>query len=168
MKHLLLFLLLGLVLGNGDRSRFDGMWTLDTARSSAVDPWRALTLDLHVADDAVTIQRIWSGTRGARGIDSMHVTTDGNVNRVPVLRWVDNRHLGVRIAPNALREVVAQWKDEGGTLGIEQWMTVITSQGETPLRIYSEYRLAPDGTTLHVMELRSTRPRPLHYVFTRK
>ncbi len=168
MKHLLLVSLLCVLWGSGDGARFDGTWTLDTTRSTAIDPWRGLTLDLRITDDAVTVQRTWSGTRGARGLDSMRVRTDGTVNPVPIHRWVDNRHLGVRIAPNTRRAVVAQWKDEGRTLSIEQKMSVITSQGETPLRIYSEYRLAPDGHTLYLMELRSTRPRPLHYVFTRK
>ena len=40
-------------------------------------------------------------------------------------------------------------------------------QGEQPIRIYTEYRLSPEGDRLDVLELRSTRPRPIHYVFTR-
>ncbi len=44
---------------------------------------------------------------------------------------------------------------------------VSAQQGERRIRIYTEYRLSPEGDRLDVLEVRSTRPRPIHFVFHR-
>jgi hypothetical protein len=82
-------------------------------------------------------------------------------------QWPDNRHLGAYIAGDHRKTVASRWEDDGRTLITESTLTVSTQQGERPIRIYTEYRLSPGGDRLDVLELRSTRPRPVHYVFTR-
>lgn len=144
-----------------------GTWELIEDRGTPVDPWRSLTIDVRIDGEETTLIRSWSGSGGVRGTDSMRVTPDGSFRQIPLDFWLDNRHLGVRVDPNTPREVSAQWKDADRTLAVEQRMSVITSQGPTPLRIYTEYRSSPGGENLEVVELRSTRARPIAYTFRR-
>ena len=62
--------------------------------------------------------------------------------------------------------VAAAWIDGGRTLRVEAQVPVETSQGDTTLRLYDEYRLL-EGGELVLIELHSTRPRPLVYQFTK-
>ncbi len=151
-----------------DRAAFEGTWQLMQDRSTSVDPWRRLALDIQVESDRVTLHRIWSGNREAGTyVDSTTVRTDGTPARIAMGQWPDNRHLGAFLAGDSTKHVTARWLDDGRTLRMQTRLHVRTSQGTRPIRIYSEYRLSPDQTRLTLLELRSTRPRPLHYTFRR-
>lgn len=151
---------------NPNNPDFEGQWVLQKQGSTPVDPWSNLSLEIAVDGQQVTIERIWSAGR-FRGVDDMTLEVDGGVNREPLHRWLANRHLGAEIREDTTRQVTAEWLDDGRTLRVESRYTVLTSQGRAPIRTYSEYRLSPDGRTLTLLELRSTRPRPMHYIFTR-
>lgn len=84
-----------------------------------------------------------------------------------MIQWPDNRHAGVYIAGDRTKTVFSEWKDDGQTLATEATLEVSVQQGLRTVRIYTEYRLSPGGDRLDVLELRSTRPRPIHYVFFR-
>lgn len=147
---------------------FSGTWMLIEDRSTSVDPWRSLTVEIDVDAPRVTLKRIWGGNREAGTYtDSMTIRADGSVHEVPMEQWPDNRHLGAFLAGDSTKQVTAQWLDAEQTLRVESRLHVRTSQGVRPIRIYSEYRLSPDGNHLTLLELRSTRPRPLHYTFER-
>ena len=147
---------------------FTGTWSLVEDRSTSVDPWRSLAIELEVNGPRVTLKRIWGGNREAGTYtDSMTVRTDGSVHTIEMDQWPDNRHLGAFLAGDSTKQVTAQWIDDERTLRVESRLQVRTSQGVRPIRIYSEYRLSPDGKHLTLLELRSTRPRPLHYTFER-
>lgn len=149
-------------------SGFTGTWTLVEDRSTSVDPWRSLVIEMQVDDPHVTLKRIWGGNREAGTYtDSMTIRTDGSVHEVPMEQWPDNRHLGAFLAGDSTKHVTAEWIDDGQTLQVETRLQVRTSQGVRPIRIYREYRLSPDDRHLTLLELRSTRPRPLHYTFAR-
>lgn len=147
---------------------FNGAWKLVEDQSTSVDPWRSLVIGVEVDGAHVTLSRTWGGNREAGTYtDSTTVRTDGSVHVVPMEQWPDNRHLGAFLAGDSTRQVTAQWLDDGRTLQVSSRLQVRTSQGVRPIRIYSEYRLAPTGDQLTLLELRSTRPRPLHYTFER-
>lgn len=162
-----LVLLVILMMGAHQPENLAGEWELVADASSPVDPFRNLALDVRIDGAAVVLVRTWMGSDNVRGVDSLRVIPGEAAQTVPMQFWLDNRHLGVRVSPDSARQVSAQWKDDHRTLAVEQQMTVETSQGATPLRIYSEYRSTPDGNTLEVIETRSTRPRPMAYVFRR-
>jgi hypothetical protein len=61
--------------------------------------------------------------------------------------------------------VEASWLDEKSTLRLEASIPVEVSQGDATIRLYSEYRLGEGGETLTLIELHSTRNRPLIYTF---
>ena len=147
---------------------FAGSWQLDADRSTAIDPWRRLTLDLAFDGGAVIVERRWRGSReGGSTLDSVRVVPGGPAATAKLEQWPDNRHLGAYLAGDSTKTVTAMWLDDGRTLATESRLTVSVQQGTHPLRIYTEYRLSPDGDRVDVLELRSTRPRPIHYVFRR-
>lgn len=147
---------------------FTGTWTLMEDRSTSVDPWRSFMIEMQVDGPRITLKRIWGGNREAGTYtDSMTIRTDGSVHEVPMEQWPDNRHLGAFLAGDSTKRVTAEWLDDGQTLRVETRLQVRTSQGVRPIRIYSEYRVSPDDRHLTLLELRSTRPRPLHYTFAR-
>lgn len=151
-----------------DRAAFEGTWQIIQDRSTSVDPWRRLRLDIRVESERVILNRIWSGNREAGTyVDSTTVRTDGTPAQIAMGQWPDNRHLGAFLAGDSTKQVTARWLDDGRTLRMQTRLHVRTSQGTRPIRIYSEYRLSPDQTRLTLLELRSTRPRPLHYTFRR-
>jgi hypothetical protein len=147
---------------------FDGMWVLDEDRSTAIDPWRRLRVEIDTDGEGVMLKRMWRGSReGGAFVDSVRLMPGSTVESAPMAQWPDNRHLGAYIAGDHRKTVASRWEDDGRTLITESTLTVSTQQGERPIRIYTEYRLSPGGDRLDVLELRSTRPRPVHYVFTR-
>lgn len=147
---------------------FAGAWTLVPDRSTAIDPWLNLRVEIAVEDDAVVLKRMWRGSReGGAFVDSVRLVPGSTVESEKMAQWPDNRHLGAYIAGDSTQTVSSRWKDDGRTLATERTLTVSVQQGLSPVRIYTEYRLSPEGDRLDVLELRSTRPRPIHYVFTR-
>jgi hypothetical protein len=143
----------------------NGEWTLLTSESSAIDPWRRLRVSLDADQSTLTLMRTWTGAYGITSVDSVRIPIDGEHHEISIPQWPDNRHVAVRPTADSVKYVSARWLDRGRTLRTSTRIPVLTSQGETDIRIHSEYRIAPDGERLVVLELRSTRPRPIHYVF---
>ncbi len=151
-----------------DATPFTGAWALDPERSRAIDPWRNLSLEIEADGDGVILKRLWRGSlEGGAATDSVRLVPGTTVRSAPMLQWPDERHLGVYITGDRTKTVASRWEDDGRTLVTESALTVSTQQGERPIRIYTEYRLSPEGDRLDVLELRSTRPRPIHFVFAR-
>jgi hypothetical protein len=151
-----------------DADAMSGTWLLDEERSTAIDPWRNLSVEIVADGEGVILKRMWRGSReGGAFVDSVRLVPGSTVVSEPMGQWPDNRHLGAYIAGDRTKTVTSRWEDEGRTLVTETELTVSIQQGERPVRIYTEYRLSPEGDRLDVLELRSTRPRPIHYVFAR-
>lgn len=173
---LLLLLALPLVsqAGNAPASdstnalRLSGTWSIDKERSTAIDPWNDLTIKIDASASRLTLERIWKGGYGFSVSDSMSIPIDGTSHRVPMKQWPDNRHIGAFLASDSSKTVSARWLDDGRTLQVTTRLNVRVSQGTTRIRTHSEYRTSPSGSHLIVLELRSTRPRPIGYTFEKK
>lgn len=169
MKRTLLKFLLGLSLlplaALAGESTLDGRWRLDTTRSTALDGWS--TADLVITTERSTLtfdyDMTWHATkvRASNAIDTAQATAITNFFRI------DQRHMAVYARPKEAAHVQASWMDDGRTLRIEAQVPVETSQGNTTLRLYDEYRLLEGGQELVLIELHSTRDRPLVYHFTK-
>lgn len=145
-----------------------GTWVLDKDLSTDIDPWLHLSVEIAADGDGVILKKMWRGSReGGATTDSVRLAPGGTVVSEPMEQWPDNRHLGAYIAGDRTKTVASRWEDGGRTLVTEATLTVSIQQGERDLRIYTEYRLSPEGDRLDVLELRSTRPRPTHFVFFR-
>lgn len=151
-----------------DADAMSGTWVLDKDLSTALDPWLNLSVEIAADGDGVILKKMWRGSReGGATTDSVRLVPGNTVVSGPMEQWPDNRHLGAYIAGDRTKSVTSRWEDGGRTLVTEAMLTVSIQQGEREIRIYTEYRLSPEGDRLDVLELRSTRPRPTHYVFFR-
>lgn len=156
----LLFLPLGLMAADPG---FNGRWRLESDRSTALDGWTTMDLVVSVEGDEVALQHDmrWRSTRVTE-INRVNVTRE--VELVDFFR-VDQRHMAVYRPKKNVTPVRAEWLDDGRTLRVEAEVDVEVSQGDATIRIYSEYRLQEGDETLTLIELHSTRDRPLVYVF---
>jgi len=171
MKHfyklLVLSILLAPLLPNAVANPgFEGRWEIDTSRSTALDPWRSMAIEIAVEGDQVSIVRLFGGgSRVAK--ESMNIDTSLPSQTVGVEGWWDNRHIGAYLGGGNEQTVTARWLDDGQTLQLEIEMILETSQGDTPVRVLREMRLSRDGQTLRVFQLRSSRNLPVVRVFTK-
>ena len=164
LKLLLTLCLLPLAVRASD-SAFNGRWRMDTTRSTALDGWTTADLVIQNDGSGVTLRHdmTWHTTKvtATNQVNTAQPTDITNFFRI------DQRHMAVYARPKEAAKVQAAWIDNGRTLRIEAHVPVETSQGNTTMRIYQEYRLLDGGNDLVLIELHSTRDRPLAYHFTR-
>ena len=142
-----------------------GRWRLDPAQSTALDGWTAMDLVVQVHGTKVDLRHdmSWRATKvsGANTVDTAQPVGITNFFRI------DQRHMAVYAQPKRAARTVASWIDGGRTLRVEALVSLEVSQGEAIMRITSEYRLLEGDETLLLIELHSTRNRPLVYRFTK-
>lgn len=147
---------------------FAGQWTIDVPNSTPIRPWDHANLTITVNGDEVVIKRDLAWGPERRAADTTKATADGKtVTANPVDYWLDTWYTNVYIGGDHRKHVVAKWLDGGRILALETDLTLEAQQGDQPVHIHTEYRLSPDGRTLRVFELRSTRDQALVYVFNR-
>lgn len=145
---------------------FSGRWKIDTEKSTPLDPWRSLEIDITVKGDSVSIVRDYSaGSRVATESMALDMTLPSQ--EVTVEGWWDNRHIGAYLGGGKKETVAAKWLDEGQTLQLNVDLILETSQGDAPVRVIREMRLSDDGKTLTVLQIRSSRNLPIVRVFNR-
>lgn len=140
-----------------------GRWQLDPARSSALDGWNKMDLvfALDGSQIEVTYLMQWRSTkyRAANQLDTSKSVASDNFFRV------EQRHMAVYPAKGGVTYTTAEWIDGDRTLRTETNTPVEVSQGDVNMRITSEYRIGEGGETLTLIELHSSRDRPLVYFF---
>lgn len=150
----------------GTKAGLAGTWRFDRARSTELSPWQDYVLTLTVDGDRVTFARqLGAGRRGFA--DTMTVDVSRPDNVVPVPMWPDNRHLGAYISGDRTKHVRAGWLDGGRILRLSTDLVLSTQQGDRAVNILSDYKVSANGAMLTLTELRSTRNRPVVYVFNR-
>lgn len=143
-----------------------GAWRIDPARSTELSPWRSLELRIAVDGDRVILRRSFSWGRRVFE-EELALDLRQAVNRVPVAYWPDNRHLGAYIGGDKHKRIRAEWLDDRRVLRLSSDLVLETQQGARDVNILSDYKLSLSGQLLTLTELRSTRQRPVVYVFTR-
>ena len=143
--------------------QLSGTWVINKERSTAIDPWTDLKIEIDATESRLTLERIWSGYHGYAVSDSMTIPIDGSSHQVPMSQWPDNRQIGAFLASESSKSVSARWLDKGQTLQVTNRLNLSVSQGTSQVRTHREYRVSPTGSYLIVLELRSTRPRPIRY-----
>jgi len=143
-----------------------GTWTIDLARSTELSPWKSYDLTINIVGDTVTFERrlAW-GRREFRDRLVLDLTQPETV--APVEMWPENRHLGAYIADDHVKRVRATWLDGQRILRLSTDLTLSTQQGDRTVNILSDYKVSANGAQLTLTELRSTRNRPVVYVFHR-
>ena len=142
-----------------------GHWQLDTTQSTALDGWNKmdLTIGLDGSKVSVDYRMQWRAT--------VHEATNVFDTDTPVALdeffRVEQRHMAVYPAKHGVTKAVAKWIDGDKTLLTEALTPVEVSQGDVMMRITTEYRVSETGDRLTVIELHSSRNRPLVYVFNK-
>ncbi|HUF10972.1 MAG TPA: hypothetical protein VMO47_16750, partial [Rhodothermales bacterium] len=145
---------------------FSGRWKIDREKSTPLDPWSNLEIEISIHADSVSIVRYFgAGSRVAEETMALDMTLPSQI--VTVEGWWDNRHIGAYLGNDKKQTVAARWLDEGRTLQLNIDMILETSQGETPVRVIREMRLSDDGNTLTTLQIRSSRNLPVVRVFNR-
>ncbi len=158
-----LYFSLSMASANGE---FSGRWKIDTDRSTALDPWRSLEIEIAVENSKVSIVRYYGG--GSRvAQESMSLDTSITSQTVEVEGWWENRHIGAYSGNGKKQTVSAKWLDKGRTLQLNIEMVLESSQGSSNVRALRELRLSRDGKTLTEIQLRSSRNLPTVRVFNR-
>ncbi len=143
---------------------FAGRWRLDPAQSTALDGWTAMDLVVRLEGTKVDLRHdmSWRATKvsGTNTVDTAQPVEITNFFRI------DQRHMAVYALPKKTARTVASWIDGDRTLRVEALVPLEVSQGEAIMRVTAEYRLLEGGETLLLIELHSTRNRPLVYRFT--
>ncbi|MEI6105659.1 MAG: hypothetical protein WCR49_01485 [Opitutae bacterium] len=163
LRHLILLLLLPLAAFAA--APIEGRWRLDRTRSTALDGWHEWDLVISLTGTQVGLQHDmkWGQTRfsATNTVDTAHPVT------LPAFFRVEQRHMALYPAKGGTTPVRAAWLDDGRTLRVEADTPIEISQGQAVMRIYAEYRLIEGGQELQLIELHSSRPRPLIYQFTK-
>ncbi|MEJ2677592.1 MAG: hypothetical protein P8174_00795, partial [Gemmatimonadota bacterium] len=137
---------------------FAGQWTLLPLKSSQVDLFGTLALDIQGHGPKVTLEQMWG--RGQYAFNTaMTLTTDGTVNEVPVTDrvWPTEPFMGVSMKVGTKQRVTATWSDDGRTLVVVRHYTVLVSQGTREVTSTDTYRLGASDDQLTLDITRPTR-----------
>jgi len=143
-----------------------GAWRLDPARSTELSSWTTFDLVLALTGDTVTVERKLSTGR-RQFTDRLTVDTTKPETVAPLEWWADNRHLGAYLGHDHTRRIHAQWLENRRILRLSCDLVLETQQGPHAVNILSDYKVSANGQELTLIELRSTRNRPIVYVFKR-
>lgn len=143
--------------------QFNGRWRLDTKLSTALDGWHTADLVIDVSGTKISIdhQMRWRTTL----FDATNVYDTAKPVEMHDFFRIEQRHMAVYPAKGGHTHANAKWIDAGRTLRLDIDTTVEVSQGDVEMRIYKEYRVSEMSDTLTLIELHSSRNRPLVYVF---
>lgn len=145
---------------------FAGYWKTDTEKSTALDPWRRIDMEIAVEGDSVTIIRHYDAGRRVAN-ETMAIDTSIPSQVVETEGWWDNRHIGAYLGNDGKQTVAPRWLDDGQTLQLNINLILETSQGETPVRVIRELRLSDDGQRLTDLQIRSSRNIPVVRVYNK-
>ena len=166
MQRLLLLVCLLLSPFGAAASPLAGHWRFVPERSTELSPWRTYDLTITVEGHQVTLVRELAAGRRTFS-DTTRLDTSLPVNVVAASYWPDNRHLGAYMGGDKTRRIRTEWIDGGRLLRLSTDVTLTTQQGDRAVNILSDYKVSANGAQLTLTELRSTRNRPVVYVFRR-
>ena len=146
---------------------------VDKDRSSNLEPWRDIQLNITVGEGSaeIAIGRWFNPRRRDTRRDSVSFPVNDTQVEIPMpgsAKWLEQPHLGVFIDGKSPQQIRANWEEPGRVLNVQRLMTVETSQGSATVEILRRYSLSDDGSELTVVQNRSSRPSPLTYVYTRQ
>ncbi|MBI3110381.1 MAG: hypothetical protein HYZ01_02310 [Ignavibacteriales bacterium] len=134
-----------------------GSWELVPQKSTDIDHFRTLRIDIRPVGDRVAISQTWVSRVNVK--DSLLLTPGGKPVTVPVGSWVlpHNVFMGLRMVEGEVRTVSARWEHEGLDLRVEDRFNVQGSQGKIPLSVVHRYALSPEKEVLFYTVERATR-----------
>jgi len=146
----------------------EGRWELVREKSTDIDLFETLAVDIRFDGPGLTLIRTWGAGRSFR--DSLALPLGGAVAHVPVTSRVfpSNVFMGLMMPVGTVRDVRA-WRPDANTLRLEESFQIRGSQGESPETQTGLFTLSGDGSTLTYEASRSTRTSgpPVKYLLKR-
>jgi hypothetical protein len=134
-----------------------GSWELIPAKSTDIDWFGTLTIDISESGSRLTLVQVW-GTRQAYR-DSVVLTPGGGPTEMRMSNWVfpSNIFMGTRSAVGEKRRLSATWEQGRTALRVNEEKTVVGSQGIAPMGLVHRYELSKEKEILTYSVTRSTR-----------
>ncbi|MBP1646759.1 MAG: hypothetical protein H6Q30_204 [Bacteroidetes bacterium] len=161
MRHLglsmLLLLCIPLIAISQINPGLLGTWEYLPHKSTDIDLYRSMGVELRTSGKSLVVVNLWGRGRSHR--DSMTLSTDGTVVKVPVTNRVfpSNAFMGLMMVEGTDREVSASLGAGGKILKINEKARVRGSQGPMTMTIVRTYALADDEETMSYTIERSSR-----------
>jgi hypothetical protein len=139
----------------------EGRWRLDPKYSSGLDGWSKMDMVFALEGSQIAITYDMQ-LRAIRRSKTNIFDTSKTVTSKGFFR-VEQRHMAVYAAKGGMSSSTVEWIDDDRTLRTETHTPVEVSQGDVNMRITCEYRIGEEGKKLTVIEIHSSRERPLIY-----
>ncbi|MBN1352954.1 hypothetical protein JXJ21_26425 [candidate division KSB1 bacterium] len=147
-----------------------GAWTLIPHKSTEIDLYGTLSVEIQKADSNIILIQKW-GT-GRSFSDTLNFSPDGSLHDIPIHDRVfqTNVFMGVSMAVGSDRKIKAHWIEPDRILKIEDTFDILASQGRREIRVLHTYQLSENEETLSYSITRSTRADEpaTHYLLKRK
>ncbi len=149
-------------------TNMNGQWTLLRHKSSFLDYFQDMTIEISVKEgDATIITRLGPKRKYE---EKLVFTTDGKTSRCPISdgTFATNIHMGLRLPAGGTKEVSASW-EKNGSLRMTEKFPYFASQGLKQGEMQYHYSLSPEKDELTCTIFRTTRKseEPLKFVFKR-
>jgi hypothetical protein len=147
---------------------FHGNWTLVQHRSTEIDLWRTISLEISSADDRLELIQHWGSPR-RRFSDTLSLAI-GTPNRIPVTdrNFPTNVFMGISNDVRGEREFMVSVEKEGARIRIVENVDIRSSQGAGSVTQTHTYALTDESDLITYTIRRPTRDIPVEYVLKRE
>ncbi|MBN1349216.1 hypothetical protein JXJ21_07395 [candidate division KSB1 bacterium] len=154
---LLLLTIFASTAGSQRLAEFEGKWTIINDKSSDIDLYGSLSLEIQQNASQLTLIQKWGTNRSFA--DTLRLTTGGSVNTIPISDRVfpTNVFMGLSMPVGEHREIKAVWLNGGSVLRLEEKFQIRGSQGESPVTCTHTYSLSENKELITYKIVRSTR-----------
>ncbi|MBN2090031.1 hypothetical protein JW964_10465, partial [candidate division KSB1 bacterium] len=134
-----------------------GKWTLIPEKSTEIDLYGTLAIEIRIDKSEVTLIQQWGGRRSF--IDSLTLKTDGRNHEIKIDNRVfpTNVFMGLSMPVGQSRKIKAVWEDNRNRLKLTETYDLRGSQGKTPVTAIHTYELSANKEALVYQINRSTR-----------
>ncbi len=161
-------LLLAATMVFAQNTDLSGKWKMINKKSSFLDYYQDLTLDIEInQNDAVIVTKMGPKRKYE---ERLAFTTDGKPNSIEIMdgTFASNIHMGLRLPLGAKKTVTATWQNDR-SLQVTEKYEYISSQGKKQGQMIYRYQLSPTKDLLTCTIARSTRQKgpEMNFLFKR-
>ncbi|MBN2092323.1 hypothetical protein JW964_22070 [candidate division KSB1 bacterium] len=150
-------ILLLLVSSSQAEETFVGDWTLIRERSSEIDLYETVSLNIQLTGANLTLIQKW-GT-GRSYADTLKIKVDGSALTVPIKSRIfpTNVFMGLSMPVGKVKKVSARWEIPEKKLIVNETYDILGSQGANALSLVHTYQFTPNQEALVYQIDRSSR-----------
>ena len=165
---ILLLLLFGVIFSYSQNFDMNGKWRMINSKSSFLDYYKDMTLEISLTKDDATITTKMGPKRKYE--ETLKFTTDGKLNKAEIKdgTFSTNIHMGIRLKEGDNKEIIANWEKNNSLKVIERY-EYFASHGKKKIEVTYIYELSPYKDLLTLKIKRPTRKKEpeMKFVFKR-